>query len=192
MSRSACALVVAAVAGWATGMAPATAFPLRGGAVVLPRTSVSATADTHSPEVALAVNAGVDALNAADGKRRKVVNIVSAERITTTGGREDDEVTFDITLQLKKGGGRLEFQKIKVEQSSEQATPPLQTLPGTSMAIPTPDPTALTYNLLEHEIVFSPYSMRSRNFGELKSAHPGDGDGEDAAGDASTVFKALK
>ena len=158
----------------------------------IPRTSVSATADTHSPDVALAVNAGVNALNAADGKRRMVVNIVSAQRITTTGGREDDEITFDIILQLKKKGGRLEFQKIKVQQSSGKAGPPPQTLPGTSMAIPMPDPTSFTYNLLEHEIVFSPYSMRSRNFGVLKSARSGGGDSEGEGGNASSVFKALK
>jgi hypothetical protein len=169
----------------------------------MPPGLVNATlVDTHSPGVAMAVDAGVTQLNALRAKTHhaalRVINILAAKRaVRKTSGR----TVFIVTLQLRKTGGRMEFQILEVAEvppsggdpdTAVDAHPPMTALPPTSEAIimtaqfhppVSADAAPPTYKLLGNKMIVSPFSMRHRR--SRSSLEP-------ASGSAATVMKAMQ
>ena len=123
-------------------------------------TTESIRLDTHAIDVALAVNAAVETLNKerieSGFSKAYIVNILSAKKTmihaTTT--------QFTLKVQLRKAGGRLEFQQFvinKVTSFPVQRHPP-QTVTSVSEAIVVPPSKPSLYTLVHHNVVRSPFS----------------------------------
>jgi hypothetical protein len=122
--------------------------------------------DTHSIDVALAVNAAIETINKERALKTyskvRVVNILSAKKTTPVLG--STTVQYTMKVQLRKDGGRLEFQQIVVDEQTSLRHPPQSTVSPISEAIVVnPDHAAAassspTFSLVSHHIVRSPYS----------------------------------
>ena len=157
--------------------------------------------DTHSPAVAMAVDAGVTQLNTLRAKshhaKLRVINILAAKRAVS---EQSGRTIFVVTLQLRKTGGRMEFQILEVAEvpmsdssvTTADTHPPMTALPPTSEAIiMTPQihpPVSIesvppTYKLIGNKMIVSPFSMQHRR--SRSSIEP-------ASGSAATVMKAMQ
>ena len=126
--------------------------------------SLGVFVDTHSPEVAGAVNAAVTQLNEentshSSDSQATIMNIVSAERYERPGTRGKASA-MRIKVQLRRENGRMEFQLLNVA-IPHSISLDSSILTGGGLAGKS------SYKLISHHLIRSPFSMRSRNFGSL-------------------------
>ena len=156
--------------------------------------------DTHSPQVAMAIDAAVTQLNNLRVKARKpslrVINIISAKRGHIPGTGHN---VYVVTLQLRKTGGRMEFRVFEIAETppaeipSSDVHPPMAKLPPTSEAIivttqfhpvsTTSFQGPATFKLLHNHIIVSPFSMHHRRSTSSLERVPGS---------ATAVMKAIR
>ena len=127
--------------------------------------SIPVRVDKQSPDVARAVTAAMDAINRERKEQGilelRVVNILSARRVSigaTSSGRRRE---YTLKVQLRKSGGRLEFQTFVVEEDEAASAHPPQTLSPMSEAIvmnqdsSNHHDSSYTYKLVSHQVVRS-------------------------------------
>lgn len=114
------------------------------------KAAVPVPVDKQSVEVALAVNAAIEQLNEERSllgwSKVRVVNILSAKKIVGDPG-ERRIAQYTIKVQLRKKGGRFEFQQLNIDEVQQQSpTYPLrhppQVLPETTNTPVTISPTS--------------------------------------------------